>query len=156
MCNCILLLQCIIFIFSGWECEYNELLKYGNMRQYYEKHCKPFPSRSSTLTGHDLIDRIRKDDFFGLVEVGCYNNEIDNAYFHLFQVDLRLPEFLQDLRARHANFPPIFKNIDMDRNDLWDKMRDYAEEKEILASPRRTLVSSFYGTRVLLSTSLFQ
>ena len=73
-----------------------------------------------------------------------------------FKVDIRLPEFLIDLRARNGSFPPIFKNIDLDRNDLGKKMRDYAEENEILTNPRRTLVSSHYGTRVLLTTPLFQ
>ena len=56
--------------YLGWECEYNELMKHGHMKEYYERYCRPLPPITSrTLTGHELLDQIRLGHFFGLVEV---------------------------------------------------------------------------------------
>ena len=42
------------------------------------------------------------------------------------------------------------------RNDIGPFMRDYAEEHDIMTTPRRMLVGSYRGDKILLSTPLLQ
>ena len=59
--------------------------------------------------------------------------------FGYVQCDLKVPEYL---KAYFANFPPIFKNAVVIRNDIRDVMKVYAEKKGISSKPRRMLLSS--------------
>ena len=52
------------------------------------------------------------------------------------------------------NFP-IFKNIDVSRNDIGEYMKTYAEENELLKQPQRRLISSFKLTIGTLITPNF-
>ena len=51
---------------------------------------------------------------------------------------------------------PIFKNTMVTRNDIRPFMLDYAEEHDIMSTPRRMLVGSYRGDNILLSTPLLQ
>ena len=54
--------------------------------------------------------------------------------------DIEVPE---NLRANFANFPPVFRNILVTKNDFGDLMKTYAEEEGIMSQPRKMLISSF-------------
>ena len=56
------------------------------------------------------------------------------------QCDLIVPD---NLKPTFSNFPPIFKNIDVCRNDIGENMKNYAEENDLLKNPQRMLSSSF-------------
>ena len=43
-----------------------------------------------------------------------------------------------------ANFPPIFKNTVVSRNDIGDLMKEYAEKEGIISQPRRRPISIFH------------
>ena len=51
-----------------------------------------------------------------------------------------MPEHLRDY---FSNFPPIFKNTVVNRDDFGNLMKQYAEEENILVQPRIMLISSF-------------
>ena len=61
--------------------------------------------------------------------------------FGYVQCDLNVPEYLQ---AYSANFPPVFKNTVVSRNDIGDLIKDYAEKEGIMSQPRRMLISGFH------------
>ena len=61
--------------------------------------------------------------------------------FGYVQCDLKVPEHM---KAYFANFPPIFKNTVVSRNDIGDLMKEYAEKEKIMSQPRRMLISSFH------------
>ena len=61
--------------------------------------------------------------------------------FGYVQCDLKVPEHL---KAYFTNFPPIFKNTVVSRNDIGDLMKEYAEKKGIMSQARRVLISSFH------------
>ena len=63
--------------------------------------------------------------------------------FGYVQCDLKVPEHL---KSNFANFPPIFKNTVVSRNDIGDLI-EYAEEEGIMSQPRRMLISSFHLKR---------
>ena len=80
-----------------------------------------FPDRRS-LREQQLLEGIKKGNLFGYV-----------------QCDVEVPE---KLRANFANFPPIFKNNLVSKDDIDDLMKMYAEEEGIMSQPRKMLISS--------------
>ena len=72
--------------------------------------------------------------------------------FGYVQCDLSVPD---ELKAKFSNFPPIFKNIDVSRNDIDEYMKTYAEKNDLLKQPQRMLISSFKLTNGTLITPLF-
>ena len=61
--------------------------------------------------------------------------------FGSHQCDIKVPEHL---KAYLANFPPIFKNTVVSRNDTGDLLKEYAEKERIMSQPGRMLISSFH------------
>ena len=52
---------------------------------------------------------------------------------------------------------PIFKNTDISREDIGEFMQTFAEEQNIMMShPRRNLIGSYFGERILLATPLIK
>ena len=103
-----------------WECEWWRLYKTTNtVKQHIREH---FPYRRS-LAAEQFLEDIKKGKLFGYV-----------------QCDIEIPE---NLRANFTNFPPIFKNTLVSKNDIGDLMRTYAEEGGIMSQPRKMLISSF-------------
>ena len=68
------------------------------------------------------------------------------------QCDLSVPD---ELKAKFSIFYPIFKNIDVTRNDIGKYMKTYAEENDLLKQLQRMLISSFKLTNGIFITSLF-
>ena len=89
-----------------------------------------------TMTSHQILSGVRAGTVFGLIE--C---------------DLCVPEAL---REHFAEMQPVFKNISLTRDDLVPFMRRYAEEHNIMATPRRMLVGSYRGDKILLASPLLR
>ena len=87
-----------------------------------------------SLTEHQLLEGRKKGNLFGYV-----------------QCDIEVPE---NLRANFANFPPIFKNILVSKNDIADLMKTYAEEEGKMSQPRKMLISSLTLQNGTLNTPL--
>ena len=78
---------------------------------------------------------------------------VDGTLFGMIECDVRVPEHLQD---HFAEMQPIFKNANVSRDDIGPFMRQYAEEHDIMSTPRRMLVGSYRGEKILLTTPLLQ
>ena len=113
-----------------WEFEWWRMYKTTNtVNEHIREH---FPYRRS-IAAELLLEEIKKGKLFGYV-----------------QCDIEVPEIL---RSKFDNFPPIFKNTLVSKNDIGELMKTYAEEEGILSKPRRMLISSFTlknGTRITL------
>ena len=70
-----------------------------------------------------LLERIKKGSLFGYV-----------------QCDIEVPP---ELGEQFANFPPIFRNNNVGRDDIRSLMKSYVEQKWLLSQPRRMLYSSY-------------
>ena len=68
------------------------------------------------------------------------------------QCDLSVPD---QIKAKFSNLPPIFKNIDVSRNDIGEYMKTCAEESDFLKQLQIMLISSFKLTNGTLITPLF-
>ena len=60
------------------------------------------------------------------------------------------------MRAKMGEMTPVFKNVNISREDLGDSMRLFAEENGIMSQPRRSLIGSFFGEKILLATPLLR
>ena len=78
---------------------------------------------------------------------------VDGTLFGMVECDVRVPEHLQD---HFAEMQPIFKNTTVTRDDIGPFMRQYTEEHDIMSTPRRMLVGSYRGEKILLTTPLLQ
>ena len=92
--------------------------------------------RQPLLTVAELLEKIVNDELFGLV-----------------QCDVRVPDHL---KSYFAQFLPVFKNAMVSLEDVGPHMRALCEHYGVLNKPRRTLISSYYGEQVLLTTSQIQ
>ena len=120
-----------------WECEWKKM-----RREPHVKRCldATFPRRRRrvqwTMTQQQILSDVRDGTVFGMIE--C---------------DICVPE---ELRDHFVEMQPVFKNISLVREDLGPFMRRYAEEHNIMTTPRRMLVGSYYGNKILLATPLLQ
>ena len=78
---------------------------------------------------------------------------VDGTLFGMVECDIHVPEHLQD---HFAEMQPVFKNVTVTRDDIGPFMRQYAEENDIMSVPRRMLVGSFHGDKLLLATPLLR
>ena len=88
------------------------------------------------MTSQQILSGVRAGTVFGLIE--C---------------DICVPEAL---REHFAEMQPVFKNIRLTRDDLGPFMRRYAEEHNIMATPRRMLLGRYRGDKILLATPLLR
>ena len=60
--------------------------------------------------------------------------------FGYVQCDIEVPEHLRDY---FSNFPPIYKNAVVSRNDIGDLMKKNTEKEGFMQQPRRMLIANF-------------
>ena len=112
-----------------WECEWKGKRIESDTKRLIDAE---FPRRSTRrMTQHHILAAVVDGTLFGMVE--C---------------DVCVPRELQD---HFAEMQPILKNT-----TVTPFMRDYAEEHDIMSAPRRMLVGSYRGDKILLSTPLLQ
>ena len=75
----------------------------------------------------------------------------DGRQLGYVQCDIEVPDHLQ---CYFSNFPPIFKNTAVSREDIGNLMREYAEKENFMAQPRRMLISIFILTKGTIITLL--
>ena len=86
-----------------------------------------------------------------LSEEGLLQGFIDGRLFGYVQCDIEVPEHL---RSYFSNFPPVFKNTVVSREDIGPLMRKYAEKENIMPQLRKMLISSFFLTNGTIITPL--
>ena len=75
----------------------------------------------------------------------------DGRLFGYAQCGIEVPEHL---RSFFSNFPPVFKNTVVSREDIGPLMREYAEKEIIMPHLRGMLISSFFLTNGTIITPL--
>ena len=78
---------------------------------------------------------------------------VDGTLFGMVECDVRVPVELQD---HFAEMQPIFKNAMVTRDDIGPFMRQYAVDHDIMSTPRRMLIGSYRGDKILLATPLLR
>ncbi|XP_038067357.1 uncharacterized protein LOC119737233 [Patiria miniata] len=119
-----------------WECEWRQLQATDQTVESFLQTSRLPHCGKANMTQREILEAVMDGSMFGLIE--C---------------DIQVPEASRD---HFAEMPPIFKNIDITRNDIGDHMQSYAEREGIMNTPRRSLIGSMFGTRILLATPLLQ
>ena len=99
-------------IVEMWECEWWSLYKTDAPVKSYLRANFPY---KRPLSEEQLLHQI-----------------IDGRLFGYVQCDIEVPEHLRDY---FSNFPPIFKNTAVSRDDIGDLMKEYAEKEGIMPQP---------------------
>ena len=108
-------------VIEMYECEWWQLYKTDVVVKQQLRESFPYKIR---LSEERLLEKkIKNGSLFGYV-----------------QCDIEVPP---ELREHFANFPPIFKNVNVSRDDIGLLMKSYAEQKGLLSQPRRMLISSY-------------
>ena len=107
-------------VIEMYECEWWQLYKTDSVVKQHLRDSFPYRLPLSEVR---LLEKIKNGSLFGYV-----------------QCDIQVPP---ELRNDFANFPPIFKNVNVGREDIGSLMKNYAEQEGILSQPRRMLISSY-------------
>ena len=87
----------------------------------------------------DFVKTLKRpcDAYYMMTEDQILQAVMNDQLFGALEVDVHVPN---DLKTNFAEMPPIFKNIDISRDDIGDHMKTYAEEPGIMSQPRRSLI----------------
>ena len=115
-----------------WECDWKELRDEPDVETFLDRP----RHRKWMMTEQQILAAVIDGTLFGMVE--C---------------DIHVPKHLQD---HFAEMQPVFKNVTVTRDDIGPFMRQYAEENDIMSTPRRMLVGRYRGETILLTTPLLR
>ena len=115
-----------------WECEWKEIRKEPDVKSFLA----PARRQKWNMTQNEILAAV-----------------IDGTLFGMIECDIHVPP---ELRPYFSEMQPVFKNVTVTRDDIGPFMRQYAEENDIMSAPRRMLVGSFHGIKLLLATPLLR
>ncbi len=119
-----------------YECQWGDIKHTNPAAASFVKSRELPLRRCRFMTMEKVIENIMGDRLFGAVE--C---------------DIHVPE---DLQEHFSEMPPIFKNCSITREDIGDHMQGFAEDNNMMRQPRRSLIGSMKGERILLITPLIK
>ena len=124
-------------VIEKWECQWRQEKKQNPaLKQFLASHVYRPLDCHLHLTKDQILAAVKNEQLFGVIE--C---------------DIQVPE---DLKSKFSEMCPIFKNTEISREDIGEYMKTFAEENNIMPQPRRSLIGSFFGTKILLATPLVQ
>jgi len=119
------------------ECDWKKMKRTNPLlRNFLDSEFSRPLDRCWTLTQEEILQAVMNNTIFGVVE--C---------------DIRVPEALKE---KFSEMCPIFKNTEISRDDIGEYMREFAEKHKIMPRPRRSLIGSLKGEKILLATPLLK
>ena len=120
-----------------WECEWHDMKKTNRELQcFIATEVRRTLHKVKIMSPARILSELRNERLFGCVEV-----------------DIRVPDLLKE---KFSEMCPIFKNAEISRDDIRYFMKAYAEEHNIMAQLRRSLIGSMKGEKILLATPLLK
>ena len=120
-----------------WECEWRDMKKTNHeLQRFIATEVRRLLDQVKVMSPERILSEVRNERLFGCVEV-----------------DIRVPDHLKE---KFSEMCPIFKNTEISGDDIGDFMKAYAEEHNIMAQPRRSLIGSMKGEKILLATPLLK
>ena len=120
-----------------YECQWREMKRTNReLRRFIATEVRRTLDQVKIMSPERILSEVRHERLFGCVEV-----------------DIRVPDHLKE---KFSEMCPIFKNTEISRDDIGDFMKAYAEEHNIMAQPRRSLIGSMKGEKILLATPLLK
>ena len=119
---------CVRFI---WECQWKRLSLEEDV--IFIQTLKSVQPRRRLLF-QKILKGVQSSELFGFVLADIYTPKHLKSFFN--------------------EFPPIFKNAMVGSEDIGELMEGFAKENGLLKKPRRMLISSYFGVKILLTTLL--
>ncbi|KAJ8020607.1 hypothetical protein HOLleu_40243 [Holothuria leucospilota] len=117
-----------------WECEFYREQETSQELQHF-LHTLRLP-----------LERVRKLSPQGIVQA-----ILDDLIFGAIECDIYVPD---ELKPTFAEMCPIFKNTDISIEDIGEHMKTFALDGNIMTKPRKSLIGSMFGEKILLATPL--
>lgn len=113
-----------------YSCKWKEIKQSSSVAQHvlYNQAIGP-PINDNGMTERELLDKIQE-------------GKIDGFLLASAVVPTELRDYFADL-------PPLFKRVEISREDLSAKMRDYCESHDLLKHPTPQLVTGYHMTDLL-------
>ena len=121
-------------VYQIYECEWKKMLKQPHIAAFVKNIKSVQPKKQ--LNFEKILRGVQNDQLYGF----------------LF-VDIHTPEHLKE---KYSDFPMIIKNVMVSRDDLSPYMKEVAEENDYLKKPRKTLISSYFGTNHFVSSNMLK
>ena len=126
-----------IFVVEMWECEWRQMKRtIQELQRFIATEVRRTLDTIKIMSPGRILIEVRNGRLFGCVEV-----------------NIRVPHHLKE---KFSEMCPIFKNTENSRDDIGDFMQTNAEEHNIMAQPRRSLIGSMKGEKILLATTLLK
>ena len=77
----------------------------------------------------------------------------NDKIFGMVLCDIKTPKHL---KPNFSEFCPIFKNVDVGREDIDDLMEKFAVDNNLLPKPQKMLIGSYFADKILLITPLLK
>ena len=131
------ILRCKGFtVIEKWECEFNEDRRQNKDLDIFIKQNYELPWKRGAHTTEKLLEFVKNDKFFGLVECSI--------------------ETPVELKEKFIEMTPVFKNVEVGREHISGYMKELALEQGYLPRPRKCLIGSYFGKKILLATPLLK
>ncbi|KAI8484923.1 hypothetical protein Bbelb_373300 [Branchiostoma belcheri] len=117
-----------------WECQWRQLQRCDHRVSAFLARYKTPTESKYRMSEDQILHAVCTGEFFGVVE--C---------------DISVPA---ELRKSFEEMPPIFKNAEISIDDIGPYMKEFAETNNIMTKPRRSLIGSMFGEKILLATPL--
>ena len=72
---------------------------------------------------------------------------MEDKLFETLEVDISVPDHL---KSKFSEMTPMFKNIEVSRDDIGDHMKTYAQERNVMNQPRKCLIGSMFGAKIMI------
>ena len=121
-----------------YECQWESMKRYNpSVTSFVKKHFDNWTNRHlGSVSQEEILSAVKIGDLFGFV-----------------RCDIHVPD---DKKHIWSEMPPIFKHVEVSRDDIGDFMRDYGIQHDIMAKPRKMLIGSMFGENILLATPLLK
>ncbi len=133
-----------------WQCEWQKIKREDQKFQYFEQyHFNLGPNiRQRLLSEKDVLDQIFTGDLCTSFSLSQFflSGEI-NGFIRL---SAKIDESHRDY---FDEYPVLFKHAEITKNTLVPKMRKYCEKYGLFETKQKLLISSFFATDVVLSTT---
>ena len=119
-----------------YECRWKNKVKQDKELQRFVDSRKRPCDGMKTMTEDQILDAVVNDKMFGALEI-----------------DISVPN---ELKHKFSEMPPIFKNVNISREDIGEHMQQYAIDHDIMSQPRRSLIGSLFGEKIMVITPLLK
>ena len=114
-----------------WECQWRASIKRDpELSRFIENRKRPCDGLI-TMTEDQILAAVLNDQLFGALEV-------------------------DHLKPTLTEMSPVFKNVEVSRDDIGDHMRQYAVEHDIMSQSRKSLIGSMFGSKIMVITPLLK